>query len=442
MSGSDSRISGFYRLPIEERRAALSLRTGLSEAGFAAFDPASGLDLATADHLIENVVGTLALPVGVALNFVVNDEPVVVPMAVEEPSIVAACSHIALLAREGGGFAADADASNMIAQVQLMGISDMDRASAAISTHRDALIDEANLFCAGLKRRGGGVREVEFRVLPALSDVPGDDGRAMAVVHFVVGCCDAMGANAINTVAEGMAPRLEELTGGRARLRILSNLADRRLARASCRIPFAALARGDRAQGRAVAEGVYEAWLFAARDPYRATTHNKGILNGIDAVAVATGNDWRAIEAGAHAYAARGGHYGSLTRYVVDEARGELVCSIELPMAVGTVGGSTRVHPSVKAARGLLGDFALHARKLAGLMAAVGLAQNLGALKALATDGIQRGHMRLHARQIAIAAGAAQHEVPVLAARLVELGEIRVETAAVQLEAMREGTHG
>jgi hydroxymethylglutaryl-CoA reductase len=274
---------------------------------------------------------------------------------------------------------------------------------------------------------------VQVRVLPPVKSgfhAELDGGGDMVVLDFVLDCCDAMGANAINTVAEGIAPLVEEISGGRARLRILSNLADRRLARALCRIPFASLVKGgDASTGRQVAIGIVEAYRLAARDPYRACTHNKGIMNGIDAVAIATGNDWRAIEAGAHAYAARDGQYASLTRYWVDEENAMLVGEIELPLAVGTVGGSTRVHPTVKACRALMGDGAESAQRLAGVIAAVGLAQNLGALKALATEGIQRGHMSLHARQVALAEGAKGAEVDRVARALVAENAVSAQRA-------------
>jgi hydroxymethylglutaryl-CoA reductase len=459
-----SRLPGFYRLSVEERRQLLRAR-GLADADVAAFDVAGGLALPVADRMIENVVGVLGLPLGVALNFVVDGEAVLVPMAVEEPSIVAACSHVARLVADvrhgpdaGRGFVTEADPPITVGQIQLLGVSDLDRAQAAIAEERPALVAAANALCPGLVDRGGGCVDVRARVLPRLpeGDVHGDldgfgfDSGPMLVVHVALNTCEAMGANAVNTVVEGLSPRLEALTGGRACLRILTNLADERRARARMRIPFAALGpagASDDVEGGRVARAIVEAWRFAARDPWRACTHNKGILNGVDAVAVATGNDWRAIEAGAHAYAARAGRYTSLTRFFVDDEHRQLVGTIDLPMAVGVVGGATRVHPTIQAARKLLGPFATSAQKLAGLMAAVGLAQNTGALKAMVTEGIQRGHMSLHARQVALAAGArvdvtgpAGAEVDVVAARLVGERDVRAARALEILHELRTTT--
>jgi hydroxymethylglutaryl-CoA reductase len=460
-AGSVSRLPGFYRLPLHERRQLL-LQRGLSTEDLRAFDGDRGLQLPVADRMIENVVGVLGLPLGVALNFVVDGEPVLVPMAVEEPSIVAACSHIARLAADavtgpdaGAGFVTDVDPPITVGQVQLLGVGDLDRATAAIRQERDALIAAANMLCTGLVERGGGCVDVRARVLPRLpeDDVHGDldahgfDSGPMLIVHVALNTCDAMGANAVNTVVEGISGRLEALTGRRACLRILTNLADERRARARMRIPYRSLgpagADGDR-EGARIARDIVEAWRFAARDPWRACTHNKGIMNGIDAVAVATGNDWRAIEAGAHAFAARSGRYTSLTRFFLDDEHGQLVGSIDLPMAVGTVGGATRVHPTLQAARKLLGPFATSAQRLAGLMAAVGLAQNTGALKAMVTEGIQRGHMSLHARQVALAAGASANpdangvvEVDIVARQLVADRDVRAARAAEVIAALR-----
>ena len=460
-SSAASRLPGFYKLPVDERRRLLAAR-GISDDDLRAFDVDGGLQLPTADRMIENVVGVLGMPLGLALNFVVDGEPVLVPMAVEEPSIVAACSHIARLAADattgpdaGLGFVTEADPPITVGQVQLLGVPDLDRALTALSQERDALVASANALCPGLVERGGGCVDVRARVLPRLpaDDVHGDldafafDSGPMLIVHVALNTCEAMGANAVNTVVEGISARLEALTGGRACLRILTNLADERRARARMRIPYRSLGPADARddlEGARVARAIVEAWRFAARDPWRACTHNKGILNGIDAVAVATGNDWRAIEAGAHAYAARAGRYTSLTRFFVDDEHRQLVGTIDLPMAVGVVGGATRVHPTIQAARKLLGPFATSAQKLAGLMAAVGLAQNTGALKAMVTEGIQRGHMSLHARQVALAAGARvapdEHgrvEVDVVAARLVADHDVRAARATELLAELR-----
>lgn len=401
MSDVASRIPGFYKLSLTERRALLRERFGLGPADLDALEAAGGLDTRAADSMVENAVGVLGMPLGLALNFVVDGQAVVVPMAVEEPSVVAACSHLARLAADGGGFTTSADPPFLVGQVQILDVTDAPAALRALRERHAALLEEANAFCPGLVERGGGVVDVRARVLAPLSAGPHadlDGGGDMLVVHLVVHTCDAMGANAVNTVVEGIAPRLAELCGGRARLRILTNLADERKARARMRVPWSSLA-DDAAGGREVAMGIVEAYRFAARDPYRACTHNKGIMNGIDAVAVATGNDWRALEAGAHAYAAREGRYTSLSRFWNDEGAQALFGEIELPMAVGVVGGSTRAHPTIQVTRKLLGPFAESVERLAGLFAAVGLAQNAAALKALATEGIQRGHMRLHARK-------------------------------------------
>jgi hydroxymethylglutaryl-CoA reductase len=397
-----SRLPGFYKLPLEERRALLQARFGLSAADLAALEAAGGLDPAGADKMVENAVGVLGLPLGLALNFVVDGQPVIVPMAVEEPSVVAACSYVARLAGEGGGFVTSADPPHLVGQIQILDVKEAAGALEALRAHQGALIEAANTFCPGLVARGGGCVDVRARVLPPLVDGPHadlDGGGDMLVVHVVLHTCDAMGANAVNTVVEGLAPRIEELVNGRARLRILTNLSDERKARAAMRVPWLALGDGDEERGREVALGIVEAYRFAARDPYRACTHNKGIMNGIDAVAIATGNDWRALEAGAHAWAARAGRYTALSRFWLDPEGRALRGAIELPMAVGVVGGSTRVHPTVQVCRKLLGPFAAQVERLAGLLAAVGLAQNTAALRALATEGIQRGHMRLHARK-------------------------------------------
>ena len=375
-----------------ERLRRLSPAAGLDESDREAL-ATGGLDLETADRMIENVVGLLALPVGVGLHLVVNGRERVVPMALEEPSVVAGLSNAAKMLAAGGGVTARATPSLMIGQVQLVDVPDLDAAARAVREAADALTRRCRELDPTLADRGGGLREVAVRRLGPHG--PDDPLGPMLVVHLVVDVLDAMGANAVNTMAEGVAPELERLTGGRARLRILSNLADRRTVVAAGRVPFAALAREGFA-GADVARGIEEASVFAERDPYRAATHNKGIMNGIDAVLLATGQDWRAVEAGAHAYAARDGRYGPLSRWRVgdDEA---LHGTLTLPLAVGIVGGAVKVHRGVRAALKLLG--AESARDLAETTTAVGLAQNLSALRALAAEGIQRGHMRLHARK-------------------------------------------
>lgn len=418
---SNSRIPGFYRLDLLARHAEIQARCGLSDADLAVLVDGASLDWDRADKMVENCVGVFGLPIGLGLNFTVNGRDLIVPMVVEEPSIIAAVSHIARLARPHGGFTADADPGVMISQVQVVDVPDVDAAIAALEGARARILARANAEHPNMAARGGGARDIEVRRF--------DEPWPMVVLHLLADCCDAMGANAVNAMAEGVAPLVEELTGGRVYLRILSNLADRRCARAAVKLPEAVLATAD-FTGPEVAEGVVQAWRFAAIDPYRAATHNKGIMNGIDAVAIATGNDWRGVEAGAHAYAARDGRYTSLTRWW--RADGHLHGSIELPLAVGTVGGSTRVHPTLAVLRKILGVGS--ARELAQVMAAVGLAQNLGALKALATEGIQRGHMSLHARQVALAAGAEGPLVDAVAAALVERGEIKLDVAQALLE--------
>jgi hydroxymethylglutaryl-CoA reductase len=416
---TSSRLPGFYDLPRAQRLEALAIAAGLDADTTAALAGPAGLTADQADHMIENVVGLYSLPLGIAVNFLVNDRELLVPMVIEEPSVVAGASFMARLAREGGGFHAETTAPEMIAQLQVMDVGDLAAARDALLAEKAAILAEADQVDPVLLRLGGGARDLEVRLLP---DTPAGP---MLIVHLIYDTRDAMGANAANTAAERLAPRVESLTGGRVHLRILSNLADRRLARASCRIPARALAFGD-FTGERVRDGIVEAWAFAAADPYRAATHNKGIMNGVDAVVIATGNDWRAIEAGAHAYAARSGRYTSLSQWSVGED-GALEGRLEMPMAVGTVGGATRVHPAARACLRLMG--VASAQELAEVIASVGLAQNLAALRALATEGIQRGHMGLHARQVAIAAGAEGDQVERVARQLVLEGTVRLDRA-------------
>jgi hydroxymethylglutaryl-CoA reductase len=371
-----------------------------------------------ADQMIENAVGVVGLPLGVGLNVVVNGRDYLVPMAVEEPSVIAAASRAARLVREAGGFEADADTSVMIGQVHLLGIADLDAAAARIEAACDELLQAANAVHPNLVRRGGGARGVEVRAIRESACGP------ILAVHLLVDVGDAMGANAINSIVESVAPCLEALAGGTARLRILSNLADRRRARARARIPVSLLQHAA-VDGREVAQRIHEAWAIAAADPYRAATHNKGIMNGIDAVAVACGQDWRGIEAGAHAFAARNGRYEPLSRWTVED--GMLIGGIELPLAVATVGGNMDLNPRVGVSLRLLGTRS--ARELAMVMAAVGLAQNLAALRALVTDGIQRGHMALHARGLAAAAGAPAALRTEVTRRLIASGEVKLAKA-------------
>lgn len=400
---------------------------GLNEQELRTLQGGNGsLPLEQADKMIENVVGTFNLPLGIATNFLINGRDVLVPMVVEEPSIVAGASYAARLVRAGGGFQASSTEPLMIGQVQLVDLASSEAAMLAIHEHKDELLALANAQSASLARLGGGARDIETRYFPSSPMGP------MLIVHLIVDCRDAMGANAINSMCETIAPRLEAITGGRAYLRILSNLSDRRLARARAVVPPAALER-DGMSGAEVIEGILWAYAFAAVDPYRATTHNKGIMNGIDPVLIATGNDWRAVEAGAHAYAARSGHYTSMSVWERDAA-GNLVGTLEMPLAVGIVGGATRVHPTAQAALKLLG--VKTAGELAEICVCAGLASNLAAMRALATEGIQRGHMSLHARQIAMAAGATGALVEQVAQRMVEERNIKPARAEALLAAL------
>ena len=423
-----SRRPGFYNLTIAERIEQLDPEGRLSPESLAALTGASALNLQQADHMIENVVGLHSLPLGIGLNFMVNGREVLVPMAVEEPSVVAGASFMAKLARKGGGFKASTTAPEMIGQMQLLDVDDLDAAKTALEEHKAELLNEAGEIDPILKRLGGGPRDLVVRTIEESPIGP------FLVLHLIYDVRDAMGANAVNTACERLSPLVEELTGGRVHLRILSNLADRRLAKAECTIPLEALAFGEYTAEQ-VRDGIIEAWAFAAADPYRAATHNKGIMNGIDAVVIATGNDWRAIEAGAHAYAVKDGRYTSLSTWGKDAA-GNLVGSLELPMAVGTVGGATKVHPTARAALELMNVNS--AAELAEIIVSVGLAQNLAAIRALATEGIQRGHMGLHARQVAIAAGAEGDQIDRIARKLVQEKTVRIDRAE---ELLKELNH-
>ncbi|MCX6044111.1 MAG: hydroxymethylglutaryl-CoA reductase, degradative [Chloroflexi bacterium] len=422
-----SRLSGFYQKSVAERLALIATWANLTPDEMAIID--NGLSTAQADKMIENVVGRYSLPLGIGVNFLLNQRDYLIPMVVEEPSIVAAVSFAAKLARDGGGFITGSTEPVMIAQIQLLDVPDLAQATAAILAEKATLLALANTSPT-IAKQGGGPVDIEVRPLPQTPTTP------MLIVHLLFDTRDAMGANAVNTAAETIAPVLERLSGGRALLRILSNLTDQRRAWAEVTIPAQSFAASGH-HGLAVIENIAHANAFAVADPYRAATHNKGIFNGIDAVAIATGNDWRAIEAGAHAYAARDGQYRALTEWRVVEGReagGEderrsafLYGRLELPLAVGIVGGATRAHPLAQVALKILGIQS--ARELSEVMAAVGLAQNLAALRALTTEGIQRGHMALHARQIAVAAGAQGAEVDRIAVQLVREGQIRVERA-------------
>ncbi len=434
MTDERSRIPRFYKLSVEERVRAVHDRGLITRGDFRAL--ASGehtLDLRSADKMIENVVGVMGLPIGLGLNFLINDKDYVIPLVVEEPSIVAALSSAAKLARECGGFEASTTDPILIGQIQVVDVPDLEQARAALKARKEEIINLANSFHPKMVARGGGARDIELCVhpLPSL-------GQQTLVVHLLVDTRDAMGANLVNGMCEGVAPLVESITGGEVFLRILSNLTDRSLARADMRIPVDRLA-GKGYSGEQVRDGIIIAADLAAVDPYRAATHNKGIMNGIDPLAIATGNDWRAIEAGAHAYAARSGRYSSLTRWWADES-GALCGSIEIPIKVGVVGGPLESNPTVALNLRMLGTES--ATELGAVMAAVGLAQNFAALRALATEGIQKGHMTLHARSVVTAAGAPPAVFEDVLERVIQSGEIKVWKAQeilADVQASRSG---
>ncbi|MCW2240122.1 hydroxymethylglutaryl-CoA reductase, degradative [Azospirillum canadense] len=422
----NARIPGFHRKSPQERLRIVAEFAGLDSAITERLADTGGLDLDLADRLVENVVGSMNIPLGIATNMKVDGEDLLIPMATEESSVVAAVCNAARQCYDAGGFTTSMSGTLMIAQIQAIDVADPHAARLRVLDRRD----DIKALCDGcdpvLLKFGGGFRDVEVRVIDSL-------GGPMLVTHLIVDTRDAMGANAVNTMAETLAPHIAQWTGGRVYLRILSNLADRRLARAHAVWPLDQIAV-NQMSGEAVRDGIISAYHFAAADPYRAATHNKGIMNGISAVVLATGNDTRAVEAGAHAYAARQGHYGSLTRFEVTKD-GALSGSIELPMAVGLIGGATKVHPTAQASLKILGVTSVE--RLARIIAAVGLAQNFSALKALATTGIQKGHMALHAQNIAMMAGAVGEEIERVARILVERGTVRQDVAQAVLQELR-----
>jgi hydroxymethylglutaryl-CoA reductase len=420
----NSAISGFYRLSIAERRDILKRELNLTDDEMRLIANMGGLEEGIADRMIENVVSEMEVPIGIAMNFLINGKDYLVPMAIEEPSVVAAASNAARMARVKGGFKSISSDPLMIGQIELSGIPDPFGAKFRILERKEELIQLANSRDPVLLKLGGGAKDVEVRVI--------DENNPMVVVHLIVDVRDAMGANAVNTMAEYLAPRISEISGGKVRLRILSNLATYRLTRSYAVFDKKTIG------GEDVVEGILEAYRFARDDPYRATTHNKGIMNGIDAVLVATSNDWRAVEAGAHAYAAMRG-YTSLSRWEMN-SDGDLVGYLELPMAVGIVGGATVTHPKAKLMRKILGITS--AREFADVLGAVGLAQNFAAIRALASEGIQKGHMELHARNVAISAGAKGEEIDRVAEIIVRDKMIRVDYASEILKKIREGTKG
>lgn len=417
----NSRLPGFYKLTPEDRVKTVAEASGLSVEDLSPIAESDPAFLGLAEHMIENVIGSMPVPVGVAANFTINGHDRLIPMATEEPSVVAAASNMASVARLKGGFHTSSDEPIMISQVQVVGCADPHGARLRLYEKRRDLLDLANAQDPMLVSVGGGAKDIEIRIVEAASST-------YVVLHLIVDVRDAMGANAVNTMAEALAPMVAELAGGRVRLRILSNKADRRLARVR------AVYDKDTLGGPDVVEGILDAYSFAAADPYRAATHNKGIMNGITAVVLATGNDTRAVEAGAHSHAAAKGRYTSLSHYEQNRD-GDLVGTLELPMPVGLVGGATKTHPSAKAAVKLLG--VTRAQDLAEIIVSVGLAQNTGALRALASEGIQKGHMSLHARNIAVAAGAVADEIEKVAEGLKQDGVVRVDRAQRILAELR-----
>ncbi len=411
-----SELRGFYKLPLEERVAIVKEFADLTDED-AEILKGSGLKLEQATRMIENVIGTFELPLGVAVNFLINKKDYLIPMVIEEPSVVAAASNAAKLARPSGGFFTSSTDPVMIGQIQLVNVDDPFSARLQILEHKKEIIELANAQDPVLLRFGGGCKDVKVRVL--------DNG--MVITHVLVDCRDAMGANAVNTMAEAVAPLIEEITGGRVYLRIISNLAKYRLSRARVKYSKEVI-------GEETVEGIVEAFEFASKDPFRAATHNKGVMNGVTAVVLATGNDTRAVESGAHAYASITGRYTALTNWARDDA-GDLVGTIEIPTAVGLVGGATKSHPVARVSVKILG--VKTANELGEIMAAVGLAQNFAALRALATEGIQRGHMKLHAKNIAQMAGATGDLIEKVANRMVKEGKIRQDRAEEILKELK-----
>ena len=408
-----SSYSGFFKLSVEERMKEVAEFAALSAKEQEILKNADALDMDKADHMVENVIGKFALPMGVGINFVINGKDVVIPMVTEEPSVIAACSNATKMARGAGGFVASTSGNIMIAQIQILDVATPFAAKSAILENKEEIIKICNEKDPVLVKFGGGAKDVEVRVIDSIVG-------PMVIVHLLVDTLDAMGANAVNTMAEAVSPYIEKLTGGVAELRILSNLADHRIVRSR------AVWKKEAIGGEEVADKIINAYAFAAADPYSAATHNKGIMNGIIPVVMATGNDTRAIESGAHSYAARNGKYTSLTTWEKNE-NGDLVGCIEMPMAVGLVGGATKIHPAAQTAVKILG--VKTAAELGQIIASAGLANNLAAMKALATEGIQRGHMSLHARNLANTVGAKGEILEKIVAKMVTEKNVRLEYA-------------
>ena len=413
-----SRIPGFYKLSPAERLKKVQEFAELTDEEVALLQKEGALSIETADRMVENVIGTYQIPIGIAVNFLINGKEYLIPMANEEPSTIAAASNAARFTRSGGGIFTSSTGPLMFSQIQLVGVKDASYTRLLLYERKEEILKIANAQDPVLVQLGGGARDVEIRTLKT-------EIGEMVIIHLIVDTRDAMGANAVNTMAEALAPTIEEWTGGKVYLRIVSNLADKRLVRARTRVTKEALG------GEEVVEGIIAAYAFAAADPYRAATHNKGILNGVIGVALVTGNDTRAVEAGAHSYAARLGQYTTLTTWGKD-ANGDLVGTLEMPMAVGIIGGAVKTNPLSQIALKILG--VKSATELAEVMGAVGLAQNLAALRALATEGIQRGHMELHARNIAIMAGATGDLIDQIAETLAKERKVRIDRAKELLE--------
>lgn len=411
--GKSSKISGFYKLSPAERLKLVQDFSNLSKEEVDAIQNFSGLKLTDADRMVENVIGLMSVPLGIAVNFLINDKDYLIPMAIEEPSVIAAASNAARIARLGGGFQASNTGPVMIGQIQTVDIEDPYGGKMSILESKNTILEKANEQDPILVKFGGGAKDVSAEVIDSIIG-------PMVVTHLLVDCRDAMGANAVNTMAEAVAPLIEEITGGKVNLRIISNLASERLVRSKAIFPKEALG------GEEVVVGVVAAYAFAAADPYRCATHNKGIMNGVSAVALATGQDTRALEAGAHSFAAISGEYLPLTTWEQNE-KGDLVGTIEIPMAVGLIGGATAVHPVAKACKKILGIKS--AVELGEVMASVGLAQNLAALRALSSDGIQKGHMKLHARNLAISAGAKGEVIDEVTTKMIEEQKVRFDRA-------------
>jgi len=413
-----SQVSGFYKLSPKERLTIVKQFADLTDEEAAQLQNTGALPLDLADRMIENVIGAIAIPLGIGMNFLINDRDYLIPMAIEEPSVVAAASFAAKMVRDGGGFHTSSTSPIMIGQIQAVGIKDPYAARMRVIEAKEEILKKANDQDPVLVGAGGGARDLNAKVIETTQG-------PMLITELHVDCRDAMGANAVNTMNEAVAPLIERIAGGRVYLRIISNLAVKRLVRVSCVVPKASVG------GEEIVDGIVNAYAFAAADPYRAATHNKGIMNGIIAVILATGNDHRAIEAGGHAYAAMSGHYTSLSTWEKNE-KGDLVGTLELPMAVGLIGGAVKTHPIARIAIKILG--VKSANEFGEVLAAVGLAQNLGALRALANEGIQRGHMSLHARNIAVMAGATGGQIDIVAAKMVEERKIRVDRAKELLD--------